>query len=72
MFMTNKQIHSHDTRQSSKIHIPYCRTSLAQKFISYQGPISWNSLSTELRNLKSRASFKKNLKSVLLEKYSYS
>ena len=72
MFTTNRQIHSYDTRQSSKVHIPYCRTSQAQKFISYQGPIFWNSLSTGLRNLQSRALFKKKLKSILLDAYSYS
>ena len=72
MFTTNKQIYSYNTRQCNKFHIPYQRTSQAQKFVSYQGPIFWNSLDKSLTNLKSIVLFKKKLKSVLLEGYSHS
>ena len=67
MFITNTSIHQHRTRQSGDLHIPYVHTSLAQKNINYQGPKYCNSLSNNLKCLKSHSLFKKHLKCMLME-----
>ena len=61
MFNSNSAIHQHHTRQSRDFHIPYTRTALANKFIVYQGPKFWNSLSINLRSFGSRPLFKSQL-----------
>lgn len=63
-------VHSHCTRltNSSSFNIPFYRKSLSQKFFSYQGIVSWNSLPEFIKNSVNLHSFKKTLKSYLLDK----
>lgn len=69
LFNMNKDIHSYPTRQTDKFHLRNPKTALASKSIRHTGPDVWNSLPTEIRNLKSIYSFRKAVKTMLLCKY---
>ena len=66
MFITNENIHSHNTRNKEGYLIPSVRTNCRKFTVSYAGPILWNSFPQQLRQLPSEALFKKKLKSTLL------
>ena len=57
------------TRCNDIFHIPRSRTLLHQKSIVVRGPLCWNSLSPELRNIASYPVFKRMLKESLLRLY---
>ena len=65
MFVTNENIHSHNTRNKNGYLIPSVTFT-----VSYAGPILWNSFPRQLRQLPSELLFKKKLKSILLATYS--
>ena len=44
LFVTNNQIHSHNTRNANSYRPHSCRTNIKQFTILYQGPKIWNSL----------------------------
>ena len=69
MFCLNRNIHTYPTRQSNKYHLCNPKTTMAMKSIRHSGPDIWNSLSVDIRNLKSVYTFKKSVKSILLSKY---
>ena len=69
MFITNENIHSHNTRNKEGYLIPSVRTNYRKFTVSYAGPILWNSFPQQLRQLPSEALFKKKLKSTLLAAY---
>ena len=54
-------IHSLNTRSASKIHIDFERTNYGKFSLHYRGPIIWNSLPNDLKELKSSNAFKKAL-----------
>ena len=66
MFPRNQFFHNYPTRQSNEFHLPLLRTLLAQSTFIYTGPRFWNSLSCEIKNSPSLHSFKRKLKSFLL------
>ena len=63
--------HHYSTRSSSKYNcfIPFVRTNIGKSLIKYQGPIIWNSIPKEIKNLSHQA-FKINFKNHLLNSYS--
>lgn len=67
MFQANNSIHYHNTRNSIKLHSISCRLSLRLFTIRIYGVSIWNSLSDNVCNCVSLASFKRNLKSYLLQ-----
>ena len=69
MFVTNENIHSHNTRNKNGYLIPSVRTNCRKFTVGYAGPILWNSFPQELRQLPSEVIFKKKLKSILLATY---
>ena len=69
MFVTNENIHSHNTRNKNGYIIPSVRTNCRKFTVGYAGPILWNSFSQKLRQLPSEVIFKKKLKSILLATY---
>ena len=69
MFITNENIHSHNTRNKEGYLIPSVRTNCRKFTVSYAGPILWNSFPQQLRQLPSEVVFKKKLKSTLLATY---
>ena len=66
MFLVTHQVHSYGTRSSKFFHLPQCRTNVRMFSISFQGPKFFNSLSSEIRNATSTASFCRKLKAFLL------
>ena len=69
MFITNENIHSHNTRNKEGYLIPSVRTNCGKFTVSYAGPILWNSFPQQLRQLPSETLLKKKLKSTLLATY---
>ena len=61
-FITN---HSLNTRNRNMPIPAFCRLSLSQNSIRFQGPKIWNDLPSVIRNSKSIRLFKKNLKPIL-------
>ena len=66
MFLVTRQVHSYGTRSSELFYLPQCRTNMRKSSISFQGPKFFNSLSFEIRNATSTASFCCKLKAFLL------
>ena len=65
MFTLARQIHSHNTRNSSVFYIPHCRTNFRKFAIRFQGPKFFNSLNREIQNGESISLFGKRLKKSL-------
>ena len=57
-FITNTQIHQHNTRNSIKLHKPYQRTNYVSHSLSLKGVDVWNNLDSKLIHLTSRPIFK--------------
>jgi len=68
MFNMNSSIHSHQTRQCSKLHHEHCRLHVRSKTIRNYGVLLWNSLTDDICYVNSFASFKCKLKYFLLNK----
>ena len=51
MFVTNENIHSHNTRNKNGYLIPSVRTNCRTFTVGYAGPILWNSFPQKLRQL---------------------
>jgi hypothetical protein len=66
-FARNVRTHSHNTRQKSNICPPFCRTSLRQGTICFQGPKLWNLLPDAMKSAPSVHVFKRHLKKFLLD-----
>ena len=69
MFFKNDQIHTFNTRNSSKYHVPSCRTNIRQFSVRFQGPKFLNSLPHDLVDIVSSILFKKSLKQYLCSTY---
>ena len=63
--------HERTTRAStsSKLFMPYCKTSKLQRSIKYQGALLWNSLSLEIQNSSFVKVFRLKYKNYLLNFY---
>ena len=61
-FVTNNQIHEHNTRNASKLHKCYKRTNYVKHTLSNKGVDVWNSLETKLNEVNSYNTFKKKIK----------
>jgi len=66
LFHANQEIHSHQTRQSFKLHNEYCRTALCKSTLRHQGPRLWNSLPPEFNDLHYNQ-FKNKLKAYIID-----
>ena len=66
-FARNVRTHSHNTRQKSNICPPFCRTSLRQGTICFQGPKLWNLLPDAMKSAPSVHVFRRHLKKFLLD-----
>ena len=66
MFLVTRQVHSYGTRSLELFYLPQCRTNIRKFSISFQGPKFFNSLSFEIQNAISTASFCCKLKAFLL------
>ena len=68
IFNLNKNIHCHNTRQSSNYHIPTKNSKLAQFSITYMGPKVWNNFRSIATQSNSLCIFKSKVKNHLLKK----
>ena len=57
MFVTNENIHRHNTRNKNGYLIPSVRTNCRKFTVGYAGPILWNSFPQKLRQLPSEVIF---------------
>ena len=55
----NKEMHGHNTRSASNVHINYRRTNYGKFSLKIRGAQIWNELPKELRISQSYNSFKK-------------
>ena len=69
LFLINSEIHSFNTRNSFKYHVPLCRTNIRKFTVRFQGPKFFNSLPNYLINIVSTILFKKELKHYLSLNY---
>jgi hypothetical protein len=58
--------HNHDTRRSQNYRIPFCRINTNKSFFLINALKIWDSLPNDLRNLKSRYTFKIKMKNLLI------
>ena len=61
--------HDRNTRQINCAVPNFHRLSLTQRSISYIGPVTWNSLPFELREIDKIGRFKRLLKEYILNSY---
>ena len=69
-FMINSNIHSHDTRSSSNIHVVGCSLNVRRASIKCHGTSVWNILPLAVRLSTTFTIFKRRLKTVLIIEYS--
>ena len=67
MFVMNKNVHNHNTRQSDHYHVPLFKTRLGKSGLRYNGATVWNKILQQgLANETHEAAFAKYLKSSIL------
>ena len=62
-FLSHENIHNYATRNKSKLCPLFQRLDLSQRCVEFSGSLIWNSLPSNIVNLKSLSSFKKEIKS---------
>ena len=62
MFIQNSQIHSYNTRQINKMHVPACKSRLSQQTIKFTGIRLWNFMYCKLQTDISVPAYKHKLK----------
>jgi hypothetical protein len=66
MFMFNRDVHIHFTRQINKIHVPLAKTLIVKRSIRYRGVTVWNYLSDKLDYNCSKSVYRQRLKTYIL------
>jgi len=61
MFILNRDVHSHNTRSSSQIHLFHNTSNCTGPYVLL-GSVIWNNLTESLKLCRSLSAFKKNLK----------
>ncbi len=61
-FVSNNQIHQHNTRNASKLYKQYKRTNYAKHTLSNKGVDVWNLLESNIKDINSCTAFKKQVK----------
>ena len=67
-FQTNSDVHSHDTRFSNHIHVPYGRLDIRRFSFKISGGNLWNSLPDMLKKSNTIHLFKRNFRNYLFDK----
>ena len=65
-FVLNNDIHSHSTRQSNNIHLPYVRSTLALNSFYAVGIKEWNCLKNDIKESLNLSCFKRLCKQLLI------
>ena len=66
-FVSNNQIHHHNSRNVSKLHKPYKRTNYVKHTLSNKGVDIWNGLDVNIKNTKSYNIYKRETKRHFLQ-----
>ena len=64
IFVTNRQVHTYNTRNTNNYRPYFCRTNIKQFTILHLEPKLWNSLPHNLSELTSYFSFKTSFKKI--------
>ena len=67
-FQTNSDVHTHDTRFSNHIHVPYGRLDIRRFGFKISGGNLWNSLPDMLKKCNTIHLFKRNFRNYLFDK----
>ena len=70
MFITNADIHLHNTRNVNNPHIQSRRTKIAQKSLRHMGPIIWYKIPNDIRESRTIYLFTRKLKHNMVCGYS--
>ena len=65
-FVSNYQIHNYSTRSRNKLHIPFWKSDVMKHSIRVKGVYIWNYVYNHITVEKTFASFKTNLRKLLL------
>ena len=68
-FKRRSKIHTRNTRNVNTIQIPLFRTAAGQRTFAFRGAKIWNNLNADVRENTNLCSFKKTLKSQLLNSF---
>ena len=68
-FQTNKQMHTHNTRQANKFHLPLPTTTAEKHNILYNGAKVWNELPKHITDITNKNTFKNHLKQHYITSY---
>ena len=66
-FVTNNQIHQHNTRNASKLHKATNRTNYVKYTLRNKGIDVWNELEPEFKDIKNYYIFKKQIKQHIMK-----
>lgn len=66
MFTCNKDVHSYNTRQRNKLHVPKVHNDAMQRTLRYKGVYLWNCYYDKVVHNCSIGTYKNNLKTYLL------
>ena len=69
IFITNRDAHTHDTRNRHNPHITMRRTNKASNTNRHIGPAVWYTIPKNIKIKYTIKSFTRNLRSVMLIKY---
>ena len=69
LFSQNRNFHSYPTRNSHLLRAPKVKTRLAENFVTKQGVLIWNEITTKFEVNTSLNIFKNNLKRYLFSSY---
>lgn len=70
MFVINRDIHTHQTRNRHNPHVTIRRTNVSSNTIRHKGPAVWYSIAENIKSKLTIKSFTRNLRGVMLGKYS--
>ena len=68
-FSTRTQVHTRNTRNKDKLHIPSFRSATGQRSFSYRAVQLWNDLPESLANIESFNVFKNAIKGRALDEF---
>lgn len=52
IFLLNQQVHNRHTRQQGNLYTHRCRTRMATQSVKYKGPLIWNNLPCQIKEMK--------------------
>jgi hypothetical protein len=69
LFIPHNKFHNYNTRNRNNPHVPRHKLEVGKRSIAHMGPLIWNSIPNQIRTIKTLFSFKRVIKTTLLDKY---